>query len=92
MVCYFTLVSSSAQARATAVSGVMLPGSVAQPPFSTNVACCQELTFLSSTRFVEESGHKLELIDADWGERRHDSAVGPFLRHVSGGASVGPPA
>src|ERR1043165_3299572 len=41
-----------AQARATDELATSLPGSVAQPPFSTKEVCCQELTFFSSTRFA----------------------------------------
>src|ERR1044071_2007981 len=49
---YLRLPSRSAQARATDELAASLPGSVAQPPFSTKLACCQELTFFSSARFA----------------------------------------
>src|ERR1700730_4963037 len=44
--------SISAQARATDELTTSLPGSVAQPPFSTKEVCCQELTFFSLKRFA----------------------------------------
>src|ERR1700730_8241192 len=49
---HLRLSSISAQARATDEWTTSLPGSVAQPPFSTKEVCCQELTFFSSTRFA----------------------------------------
>src|SRR6185295_13557918 len=52
---YFRLLSRSAHARATALSALSLPGSVAQPPFSMKSACWYELTFLSSVMFVAAS-------------------------------------
>src|SRR5438309_2171486 len=49
---YLRLSSMLAQACATAELAWSLPGSVAQPPFSTKSLCSQELlTFLSSARF-----------------------------------------
>jgi hypothetical protein len=55
MVSYFGVASISPQARATAESGVGLPGNVAQPPFSTKDPCCHELIFFNSTRVPGES-------------------------------------
>src|SRR6266566_866633 len=50
---YLRLSSMLAQACATAELAWSLPGSVAQPPFSTKSLCSQELlTFLSSARFA----------------------------------------
>src|SRR6266568_2696379 len=50
---YLRLSSMLAHACATAELAWSLPGSVAQPPFSTKSLCSQELlTFLSSARFA----------------------------------------
>src|SRR5689334_3130450 len=52
---YFGRVSRLAHACATAELAGSLPGSVAQPPFSTKGPCCHELTFFSSVRFAAAS-------------------------------------
>ena len=53
---YFSrLPSIAAQACATAEFAGSAPGIVAQPPFSMKEPCCQELTFLNSTRFEATS-------------------------------------
>ena len=73
-----------AQAWGTPESADLLPGMTAQPPFSTKVACCHELVFFNSARFVAASALSLELIDADRRDRRDHGAVGggvpPILR------------
>ena len=47
--------SASAQAFATAVFGVVLPESVAQPPFSMNWLCCQAPLLRNSASFAATS-------------------------------------
>src|SRR5690242_18675098 len=58
---YFRLLRRFAQACATDESTLSLPGSVAHPPFSTNVPCWYELTFLNSARFVPASALRWNL-------------------------------
>jgi hypothetical protein len=47
---HFRLLSALAQARATSLSADVLPGMVAQPPFSTKELCSQLLIFFSATK------------------------------------------
>ena len=52
---YFKLLRMAAQACGTPVSTALLPGIIAQPPFSTNAACSYELVFFSVVRLLAES-------------------------------------
>jgi hypothetical protein len=52
VVAYFKLLRIAAQACDTPESAALLPGMVAQPPFSTYSACCHESVFFSSVRLL----------------------------------------
>src|SRR5271166_4697086 len=52
---YFRLLSRAAHAWGTPESAALLPGIVAQPPFSTYAACCHESVFFSSVRLLVAS-------------------------------------
>ena len=45
----------AAQACGTPESTALLPGIIAQPPFSTNVACCHASVFFSAVRLFAAS-------------------------------------
>src|SRR5271165_2485120 len=55
LVAYFKLLRMAAQARGTPESTSLLPGIIAQPPFSTYAACCQESVLFSSVRLLAAS-------------------------------------
>ena len=50
LVAYFAALRMAAQARDTPESAALLPGITAQPPFSTNAACCHESVFFNAVR------------------------------------------
>src|SRR5580700_9629725 len=54
-VAYFKLLRMAAQACGTPISTALLPGIVAQPPFSTKATCSYELVFFSVVRLLAES-------------------------------------
>ncbi len=55
LVAYFKLLRIAAQACGTPESTSLLPGIIAQPPFSTYAACCHESVFFSSVRLLAAS-------------------------------------
>jgi hypothetical protein len=55
LVAYFKLLRMAAQACDTPESAALLPGMVAQPPFSTYVACSHVLVFFSAVRLLAPS-------------------------------------
>jgi hypothetical protein len=50
LVAYFAALRMAAQACDTPESAALLPGIVAQPPFSTYAACCHESVFFNAVR------------------------------------------
>jgi len=88
----------AAQACGTPESTALLPGIIAQPPFSTYAACCHESVFFSSVRLLAASALRwnwstqLELVDADWRYRRDHGAIGRAVRQRFRRASKHPPA
>src|SRR5271154_7117088 len=81
-----------AQACGTAESTALLPGIIAQPPFSTYVACSHTLAFFSSVRLLAAAALRLELVDADRRYRRNHRAIGRAVRQRLPRASKHPPA
>src|SRR5260370_41945956 len=79
---YFGRVSRWAHACATAELAGSLPGSVAQPPFSTKEPCCHELTFISSVRFAAASAPCWNL-SAQMGASASTTAVAALFSAIS---------
>jgi hypothetical protein len=55
LVAYFRLLRMAAQACGTPESTALLPGIIAQPPFSTYAACCHASVFFSAVRLSAAS-------------------------------------
>src|SRR5258708_9832271 len=79
---YLGRVSRLAHACATAELAGSLPGSVAQPPFSTKEPCCHELTFISSVRFAAASAPCWNL-SAQMGASASTTAVAALFSAIS---------
>src|SRR5208282_2331861 len=58
---YFKLLRMAAQACGTPESTALLPGIIAQPPFSTYAACSYELVFCSAVRLLAASALRWNL-------------------------------